>query len=144
MQVPQWQVAQENTHGKLDVARCEVPPVDYKHTDEHMTEWNIQWERAHGLSSLINFTACVRPASLCAKKKILNVSGGSGDGGGGGGCVMLGVDGVAAVAGPDDRNRWSGKPVPNLPDLGKLLQKKEEIKLKQFRLRIYMISITLF
>lgn len=42
VQVPQWQVAQENTHGKLNVARCEVPPVDYKHTDEHMTEWNIQ------------------------------------------------------------------------------------------------------
>lgn len=74
-----------------------------------MTEWNIQWERAHGLSSLINFTACVRPASLCAKKKILNVSGGNG-----GGCIKLG----AAVAGPDGCNRSSGKPEPNLPDSG--------------------------
>lgn len=87
--------------------------------------------RAHGLSSLINFTACVRPASLCAKKKILNVSGGSG-----GGCVMLGVDDVAAVAGPDGFNRWSGKPVPNLPDSGKLIGKKEE-ELKQFQLFVH-------
>lgn len=55
------------------------------------------------------------PHHYAPKRKILNASGRSGDGG----CVM-GVDDVAA--GPDGCNRWSGMPVPNLPDSRNLLK----------------------